>query len=142
MNLKKASVFSTVVSLAFVGSVFTVFATTDNYIDGDEIYVESEIISVEPQGGFVPEINFSDEIPEIELDYSDIEYYITENKTNRAAYSINITNYRYESYGSIPPSIKVSTNKDGYTYTGTLTLGTYTVDGNRYIGYYSGTLYR
>ena len=58
MNLKKASVFSTVVSLAFVGSVFTVFATTDNYIDGDEIYVESEIISVEPQGGFVPEINF------------------------------------------------------------------------------------
>jgi len=144
MNLKKASVFSTVVSLAFVCSVFTVFATTDRYVDGDEIYVESEIISVEPQGGFVPEINFSDEIPEIELDYSDIKDYVTNDEISRAATSIYVTNYKYESYGSIPQSIKVSTKKDGYTYTGTLYRQRYNYDDttNLYTGYYSGTLYR
>ena len=79
----------------------------------------------------------------MDLSYEELEPYINMNDAERATKSIYIKDYKYTSKTSCPASLKVSMEKNGYTYTGTLTFsyGEKTASGT-YVGYYCGYLYR
>lgn len=85
----------------------------------------------------------SDEVVTLDLSYEELEPYINTNSTERATKSIYIKDYKYTSKTPSPASLKVSMEKDGYTYTGTLTYayGEKTTSGT-YVGYYCGYLYK
>ena len=76
------------------------------------------------------------------IDYENLKQYEIE-KTDKAVDSINIVRYEYVTYNQTPPAnLRVSTERNGYTYSGTLKLVDMDIDGSKYTGYYSGTLYR
>lgn len=109
------------------------FCTDSNYVFGDEIN-DGELIVLEEH--FL-------EVETLYLTYEELKPYITGQET-RATSKINIDGYKrtYSSADAIPTTIKVSMERDGYTYTGTLKLVNIEKEGSTYIGYYSGTLYR
>ena len=135
MKYKKTSIFALIISIITSLCIVNVFATSDNYIYGDEIKTDGISINV-------------DEIENVELnnyvyiDYENLKQYEIE-KTDKAVDSINIVRYEYVTYNQTPPAnLRVSTERNGYTYSGTLKLVDMDIDGSKYTGYYSGTLYR
>lgn len=135
MKYKKITITALVLSMLIPTGVASAFGTSDNYIFYDEVEAGEIVISVE-------EIGSVSEVKEISVNYNDLKPYIAE-QDERAAGSINIERYEYVTYNKTPPAtLKISTKKDGYTYSGTLKLVDMEIDGSKYIGYYSGTLYR
>lgn len=135
MKYKKTTMAALAISMLIPTGVASAFGTSDNYVFNDEVKAGEIVISVDETG------TVSD-VKEIFVNYDDIKPYVVE-QDERAASSINIEGYEYVVYsGSLPTTLKVSTEKDGYTYSGTLKLVDMEIDGSKYIGYYSGTLYR
>lgn len=135
MKYKKTTMAALVISMLIPTGVASAFGTSDNYVFNDEMKAGEVVITVEEAGTIA-------ETAEIYVDYQELEPYIVE-QDERAASSINIEGYEYVTYNQTPPAtLKVSTEKDGYTYSGTLKLVDLEIDGSKYIGYYSGTLYR
>lgn len=133
MKFKKFSALAVAFSMLIPAGVASAFCTDSNYIFGDEIN-DGELIVLEEH--FLEEET-------LYLTYEELEPYITGQET-RAVSKINIDGYKrtYSSADTVASSIKVSMEKDGYTYSGTLKLVRIENDGSKYIGYYSGTLYR
>lgn len=135
MKYKKTTMVALIISMLIPTSVVSAFGTSDNYVFDDEVKSGEVIVSVEETGAIA-------ETAEIFIDYEEFKPYVV-NQDERAVSSINIDGYEYVTYNKTPPAtLKVSTKKDGYTYTGTLKLVDLKIDGSKYIGYYSGTLYR
>lgn len=135
MKYKKTTMAALVISMLIPTGVASAFGTSDNYVFNDEMKAGEVVITVEEAGTIA-------ETAKIFVDYQELEPYIVE-QDERAASSINIEGYEYVTYNQTPPAtLKVSTKKDGYTYSGTLKLVDLEIDGSKYIGYYSGTLYR
>ena len=140
MKFKKTSLVMTLASLFIFSSAATAFATTGvsvamNDSNNDQI----QVIEVSDEKICL----MSDEAVALDLSYEELEPYINMNDAERATKSIYIKDYKYTSKTSCPASLKVSMEKNGYTYTGTLTFsyGEKTASGT-YVGYYCGYLYR
>lgn len=133
MKFKKFSALAVAFSMLIPTTMASAFCTDSNYVFGDEIN-DGELIVLEEH--FLEEET-------LYLTYEELKPYITGQET-RATSKINIDGYKrtYSSADAIPTTIKVSMERDGYTYTGTLKLVNIEKEGSTYIGYYSGTLYR
>ena len=81
--------------------------------------------------------------PIILLTWEQLTPYVTEYES-RAASSIKVVDYiiTHNSISEFQDKITVTLQKEGYTYKGTLSLTNVKKSGTKYIGYYSGTLYR
>lgn len=135
MKYKKATMAALVISMLIPTGVASAFGTSDNYVFNDEVKAGEIVVAIEETGTVA-------EAADIFVDYEELAPYVVE-QDERAVSSINIEGYEYIVYnGSLPTTLKVSTEKDGYTYSGTLKLVDMEIDGSKYIGYYSGTLYR
>ena len=135
MKYKKTTMVALVISMLIPTGVASAFGTSDNYVFNDEMKAGEVVLTVEETGTMA-------ETAEIFVDYQELKPYVVE-QDERAVSSINIEGYEYVTYNQAPPAtLKVSTKKDGYTYSGTLKLVDLEIDGSKYIGYYSGTLYR
>lgn len=132
MKFKRFSALAVVFSMFIPTTMASAFCTDSNYVFGDEINDSEMIVLAE---------KFSDE-EMIYVTYEELLPYITVQET-KATSKINIERYaRTYTSPSIPDSIKVSMERNGYTYSGTLQLVEIDRVGSKYIGYYSGTLYR
>lgn len=135
MKYKKTTMAALVISVLIPTGVASAFGTSDNYVFQDEINAGEVVISVDETSAVI-------DTTEIFVDYNNLEPYIS-GQDERAVSSINIEGYEYVTYNQTPPAtLKVSTEKDGYTYSGTLKLVDLKISGSKYTGYYSGTLYR
>ena len=134
MKFKKFSALAVAFSMLIPTTMASAFCTDSNYVFGDEIS-DNTINVVVTDEGYV-------DTETINVTMEELEPYITVQET-RATSKINIDGYkRTYSTPSIPNTLEVSVERDGYTYTGTLKLVHMEYDGSKYIGYYSGTLYR
>lgn len=143
MKFKRTSRVAAIASACILLGTATAFATTDTIVDGKTINEADLEISIPEDVEYVELYN--DETIEIECSYEDLQKYITEDKTTtRAASYIEIENYKYVSDSALPKNITVKMDKDGYTYKGTLKLQrtVYDAENSRYVGYYSGKLYK
>lgn len=133
MKFKKFSALAVAFSMLIPTTMASAFCTDSNYVFGDEIN-DGELLVLEEH--FLEEET-------LYLTYEELKPYITGQET-RATSKINIDGYKrtYSSADVVLKSIKVSMERDGYTYTGTLKLVNIEKEGSTYIGYYSGTLYR
>lgn len=135
MKYKKTTITALVISMLIPTGVASAFGTNDNYVFNDEVKAGEVILAVEEKGATADTL-------EIFVEYEELAPYVVE-QDERAVSSINIEGYEYITYNKTPPAtLKVSTQKNGYTYRGTLKLVHMKIDGSKYIGYYSGTLYR
>ena len=140
MKFKKTSLVMTLASLFIFSSAATAFATTGVSVEmNDSNNDQIQVIEVSDEKICL----MSDEVVTLDLSYEELEPYINTNSTERATKSIYIKDYKYTSKTPSPASLKVSMEKDGYTYTGTLTYayGEKTTSGT-YVGYYCGYLYK
>jgi len=87
---------------------------------------------------------FYDIIPHVHLTEADITVGRDSIESNSAPYYLDVEDYVYTQYGSIPNKIKATITKDGYEYSGTLSLDHYDYSSStdKYTGYYSGRLSR
>ncbi len=133
MKFKRFSTLAVAFSMLIPTGMASAFCTDSNYVFGDEIN-SGEVIVLEE--GF-----FDEET--INVSYEELAPFITGQET-RATSKINIERFKrtYTSADAVAKTIKVSMDRNGYTYTGTLKLVDMEKDGSNYIGYYSGTLYR
>lgn len=140
MNLKKTSRLMTLTSLLIFSSAVTAFATTDICLDANNLK-GSEVQIVEASDKVIQFTN--GKTMELDLSYEEIGKYVLEEDRDVYGANIYIRDYVYKSSKPLPDKLKVSVERNGYTYTGTLyyTHGEQTSSG-MYIGYYSGTLYR
>lgn len=135
MKYKKTTMAALVISILIPAGVASAFGTSDNYVFNNEMKGGKVALTVEETGAIA-------EATEIFVDYEELAPYVVENG-ERAVSSINIEGYEYVTYNQTPPAtLKVSTVKSGYTYSGTLKLVDLKINGSKYTGYYSGTLYR
>lgn len=135
MKYKKTTMAALVISMLIPTGVASAFGASDNYVFNDEVKAGEIVVAIEETGATA-------EAAEIFVDYEELAPYVVE-QDERAVSSINIEGYEYVTYNQTPPAtLKVSTEKGGYTYSGTLKLVDLEIDGSKYIGYYSGTLYR
>ncbi len=136
MNFKKLSAVVVMTSLAIPFGVANVFATTDNKAVGSEF--EAQMV--------VNEVDFlasEEDTVAINVEFEDLQSYATSDYSTKAVSSIDVIDYTYVTYGKMPPSkITVTSERNGYTYKGTLTCTDINIDGDKYTGYYSGTIYR
>lgn len=141
MNFKKVSGFALTLSLVLPMSMSTVFATTDMFIDGQE--VQGNIVIKEPGNESMEYTSETIEVTMEEISGSLVQPHTGEIETKAPSYLV-VENYQYISYGSSPTSLKASLKEGGYTYSGTLYRGSYAYDAklDKYVGNYSGTLYR
>lgn len=134
MKYKKLSALAVAFCMLIPMGVASAMGTNSNYVFGDEINNGNLEIAV------VNESFVEDDV--ITVAYEDLEPYVIEQQV-RATRRINIERYeRTYTSPSIPSEIEVTTQRDGYTYAGTLKLVDMEKSGSKYIGYYSGTLYR
>lgn len=138
MKFKKTSLCACVITFVIPICSATAFATTSNVVNINEEMSNIVVLEhLEPIQG-----NISNEIF-MNVNLEEIKDYVEEDNT-RAAFYLQINGYKYTSYGSMPSKITISMQKDGYTYKGTLGLEEYVYDtaNDKYIGYYSGKIYR
>lgn len=134
MKYKKLSALAVAFCMLIPMGVASAMGTNSNYVFGDEINNGNLEIAV------VNESFVEDDV--ITVAYEDLEPYVIEQQA-RATQRINIERYeRTYTSPSIPNEIEVTTQRDGYIYAGTLKLVEIKNSGSKYIGYYSGTLYR
>lgn len=139
MDFKKLTVGGIITSMLIPMGVVSVFATTDVILtDNDLQAMNVEVVQMKSDDTQVVE-NVS-----LDLDWNDIESY-TSTGHERAASYYNVTDYKYVTYGKIPPkTIYVTIDKKGKTYTGSITRSKYVCDdkNDKYTGYYSGRVYK
>lgn len=135
MKFKKFSIAVMTASMLLPFGVATVFGASDNYVFGDEINY--------PQYDLVEVAENTNDADATYIPWEQLEPYVQVQET-RASTRINIVDYRveYSSASDVKIQWILSTKKDGYTYTGTITLVRLEQVGSKYVGYYSGTLYR
>lgn len=135
MKYKKTKSVVLILFMLIPTGVASAFSTNDNYVFMDEVDSGEIVISIDETGATA-------QTDTIFIDYEKLQPFEIE-QVDRAVSSINIEGYEYVTYYQTPPAtLKVSTKKDGYTYSGTLKLVDLKIEGEKYIGYYSGTLYR
>lgn len=138
MGFKRLTVGAVIVALLVSASVVSVFATSDVVLtDNDLRGMNVEVIAMIDDNTPIAEPIY------LELEWQEIEEY-AESGYEKAAQYYNITNYKYTTYGKIPPNeIYVTVDKSGKKYSGTITRGNYIYDAknDKYTGYYSGKVY-
>ena len=140
MTLKKTSRMMALTSVLIFASAATAFATTDVSVEAEDYGLEQiQVVGVSDESITL----VVDEQVSLEISYEEAEPYIMQDSVARATKSIYLTDYQYKSKTPSPKTITVTLQKDGYTYTGTLTYqyGEKTAAGT-YVGYYSGYMYR
>lgn len=142
MKFKKMSLASAIVSLGILMGASTVFATTDSLVNGKEVEEWDFTQTVETEEHTLVE---DEDLPYIEISLDELEDYTTDSsELVKAASFIDVADYTYSRYKSIPKSIEVTATKGRLSYSGTLDLDyyTYVTATDKYTGYYSGRLYR
>ena len=136
MNRKRNSLVLTLVSLFLFAGTATVFATTDvSAAMNEENYNQIQVIAVSEEKVCIVderEIN-------LDLSYEELKSYLQANPADES--SIYIKDYKYTAKTPAPAAINLSMEKNGDTYTGTITYshGEKTAGGSC-IGYYCGYL--
>lgn len=130
MSFKKMSVYALVLSLSIPTCVATVFATTDNRVDGNNTN-DIEIVASENN------LQVSEEVF-LTINESKLTMYVDENEIARAAHNLYIDDYEYISTSMPPEKITVKFTDSGYTYKGTLSLYELQIKNGKYYGYYEG----
>ena len=122
-------------------SVATVFGASDNYVFSDEINYQHFDLTDSMADVTITDTMLSEDT--MYIPWEQLEPYVQESET-KAASSLNIVGFRVEyALGEqVKTQITVSTEKYGYTYTGTLNLVRLTQEGSKYVALYNGTLYR
>lgn len=140
MKFKKLSVGAIMVTLLVPSCMFTAFATTDTAITGVEMdqmdFTVNSIEVVEP-------LEVMDDVS-IFVSWDELAPYIVSTDTQRAVSRYEVIDYKYVTYGQMPPkSITVTTTKNGHEYKGTLDRTRCIIDDatDKYTGYYSGYIY-
>lgn len=139
MRFKKFSITAAVVSALIPLGTVSAFAASPNYMFGSDIqFGKYEITIMNSENDSVLDI------PELTISWKELAPYVVEDTDSRAADTMNIFNYplEFSTLDAVKKNITVSMKKDGYTYSGTLNRVNIVVSGSKYIGYYSGTLYR
>lgn len=87
------------------------------------------------------ELSNASDTKDIFVSYEDVEPYVVD-QNERAVSSIVLEGYEYVVYeGSLPTKLNITLEKDGHTYKGTVKLVHVEIEGSKYTGFYSGTLY-
>lgn len=146
MKYKKLSTLALVLSMLIPTCIASAMGTNSNYVFGDEVDQKSIEITV-GKAAFEKE--------ELEVQYEELEPYIVEidenviNRLNNIEPNVlAVSKYNVERYEriyttpAIPSELEVTMKKNGVKYSGTLKLVDMEKSGSKYIGYYSGTLYR
>ncbi|MEC0182612.1 M56 family metallopeptidase [Paenibacillus peoriae] len=168
MKFKKTSMISMATALILVFGGTSVFATSADVVEVDPsnvTVIDTSDVSTNFAGSYSinpskannvtanlgsDETEFAtvtgesvvDKTPAVTISEANIVKDSTSVKA--AVASITIKGYQYTSYGSIPLALNATATYQGYTYTGTLYLESFTYDKttDKYVGSYSGTLYR
>lgn len=141
MRFEKLGAGAIVATLLIPMGMTTAFATTNNIMDS-----ESTHLTVDERAVPVEEANFIAEESEtavVYVEWEELEPYASFNQERAASYLV-IENYKYVTYGRIPPKeIDVTTTVDNHKYAGTLTRVDYIYQNStdKYTGYYSGRIY-
>lgn len=139
MRFKKFSITAAVVSTLIPLGTVSAFAASPNYMFGSDIQSEKyEITIMNSENDSVLDI------PELTISWKELAPYVVGDTDSRAADTMNIFNYplEFSTLDAVKKNVTVSMKKEGYTYSGTLNRVNIVVSGSKYIGYYSGTLYR
>lgn len=141
MRFKKFSTTAIAISTLLPLSIISTFGPNSNYVFGAEIVSEQYPLEIVAQHPMELETDISS--PIILLTWEQLTPYVTEYES-RAASSIKVVDYiiTHNSISEFQDKITVTLQKEGYTYKGTLSLTNVKKSGTKYIGYYSGTLYR
>lgn len=146
MNFKKMGACAVAATLLIPMGMTTVFATTNTVLSMEEtdgIIQDNAVIDINVTAIEQDETIEAQPVS-ISVDWKDIESYIVFDNMERASYLV-LENYKYTTYGSIPPkSITITTDFEGHTYKGTLTRTAYNYYDatDEYVGYYAGKIYR
>lgn len=134
MKYKKTTMAALVISMLIPTGVASAFGTNDNYVFYDEVSVGEMTASAE-------ELSSASDTEAIFVSYEDVEPYVVAQK-ERAVSSIVLDAYEYVTYDRTPPAtLLITLEKDGHTYKGTVRLVHLEIEGSKFTGFYSGTLY-
>ncbi|WP_313526173.1 M56 family metallopeptidase [Anaerotignum sp.] len=131
MKFKKMSVFAFGLSMLLPVGVATVFATTDNRLDGSKVS-DIEIVTQEDDR---LKNNGETVLTFIE---SELKMYVDKGEIAGAARNIYIDDYEYITTSMPPEKITVKFTISGYTNKGTLYLYEVENKSGKYYGYYDG----
>lgn len=138
MRYKKFSVTAAIVSTLIPLGTVSAFAASPNYMFGSDFQCGNYEITM------ISETDSEVAAPELTVSWEELAPYVVEDTESRAASSLHIIDFKveYSTLDAVKSSVTISTQKEGYTYKGTLYLNRTEKSGSKYIGYYSGTLYR
>ena len=138
MRFKRFSITAVVVSTLIPLGTVSAFGASPRYMFGSDFQSGKYEITMKS--------NTDNEISKakITLSWKELDPYVTEDTSSRAASSIYISDYKviYSSVSKVADSVEISTRKEGYTYKGTLYYDYSRMEGSKCVAYYSGTLYR
>lgn len=151
MRFEKLGAGAIVATLLIPMGMTTAFATTNVVLDSEEagVAIENSALidvddaEIEIVGAEMADVEEMEPIS-ITVDWKEIEPYINFENQARASYLV-LENYTYTTYGKLPPkSVTITTTFEGHTYEGTLYRTDYTYNDatDKYVGYYSGKIYR
>lgn len=137
MRFKKFSVTAAIVSTLIPLGTVSAFAASPNYMFGSDFQSGNYEITMNSEAD-------SEVSTELTVSWEELAPYVVEDTDYRAASSLHIIDFKveYTTFDAVKKSVTISTKKEGYTYKGTLYLDRTVKSGSKYIGYYSGTLYR
>lgn len=134
MKYKKTTMAALVISMLIPTGVASAFGTNDNYIFNDETNIGKISTSIGGMGAV-------SDVKEIYVSYEDVEPYVVA-QNERAVSSIVLDAYEYVTYDQTPPAtLEIIMNKEGHIYKGTVRLVHLEIEGSKFTGFYSGTLY-
>lgn len=138
MRFKKFPVTAAVVATLIPLGTVSAFGASPNYMFGSDFQSGKYEITM------TSETDSEVDALEQTVSWEELAPYVVEDTESRAASSLHIIDFKveYSTLDAVKKSVTISTQKEGYTYKGTLYLERMEMDGSKYIGYYSGTLYR
>lgn len=138
MRFKKFPVTAAIVATLIPLGTVSAFGASPNYMFGSDFQSGKYEITM------TSETDSEVDALEQTVSWEELAPYVVEDTESRAASSLHIIDFKveYSTLDAVKKSVTISTQKEGYTYKGTLYLERMEMDGSKYIGYYSGTLYR
>lgn len=151
MRFRKMGAGAIIATILIPMGMTTAFATTNVVLKAEEasVAIESSYIvdmkdaEIEVVAAEMADVEEMEPVS-ITVDWKEVEPYIDFENQARASYLV-LENYTYTTYGKLPPqSITIRTTFEGHTYEGTLNRTDYTYNDatDKYVGYYSGKIYR